>query len=132
MLDTSEWSAAQRAEARRAFALYKSALRPLIRSANLYHVAARPDGVHWDGIEYFSAPLRRGVLYAFRGTGPDEPTHRYRLHGLDPAQRYRLRFQDRGAAADRLLSGRDLMETGVEVGLPLTLSSELIFIEEVS
>jgi hypothetical protein len=132
MLDTGEWSATQRTEARSAFALYKSALRPLIRSADLYHVSARPDGVHWDGIEYFSARLRRGVLYAFRGTGPDEATHRYRLAGLSPLHRYRLRFQDRGAAADQVLGGRELMETGVEVGLPLTLSSELIFIEEVS
>ena len=33
------------------FALYKQKLRPLIRDARLYHVSARPDGVHWDGME---------------------------------------------------------------------------------
>jgi hypothetical protein len=131
MQDTSQWSKEQRAEARVQFALYKSALRPLIREANVYHVAQRPDGVHWDGIEYYSARLRRGVLYAFRGTAPDEPTHRFRLLGLKPGSRYRLKFQDQGAAANRVLAGRLLMQEGVEVTLALPLSSELIFLEEV-
>jgi hypothetical protein len=47
MQGTSQWSKEQRTEARVQFALYKSALRPQIREADLYHVAERPDGVHW-------------------------------------------------------------------------------------
>jgi hypothetical protein len=132
MQDTSQWSPEQRAEARAQFALYKSALRPLLREADVYHVAGRPDGVHWDGIEYYSARLRRGVLYAFRGSGLDEPTHRFRMLGLTPQSRYRLKFQDQGAAADLVLAGQLLMREGVEVTLPLPLSSELIFLEEVN
>jgi hypothetical protein len=131
MLDTSEWSAQQRTEARRQFALYKSKLRPLIREADLYHIAERPDGVNWDGIEYYSARLGRGVLYAFHGTAPDLLTHRFRWRGLNPERRYRLKFQDQGAAANLVLTGRSLMQEGVEVTLPLPLSSELIFAEEV-
>jgi hypothetical protein len=129
--DTSQWSAQQRTEARVQFALYKSTLRPLIREADVYHVAQRPDGVHWDGIEYYSARLRRGVLYAFRGAAPDQPTHRFRLLGLNLGARYRLRFQDQGAAANLVLTGQLLKQEGVEVSLPLPLSSELIFLEEV-
>jgi Melibiase/Glycosyl hydrolase family 36 C-terminal domain len=131
MLDTSQWSPEQRAEARAQFAVYKSALRPLIREADLYHVAERPDGVHWDGVEYYSSGLRRGVLYAFRGTAPEEPMHRFRLLGLRPESRYRLRFQDQGPAADLVLGGRLLMQEGAPVTLALPLSSELIFLEEV-
>jgi alpha-galactosidase len=131
MLDTSQWTAPQRTEARKEFALYKSALRPLIRDADLYHVAERPDGVHWDGIEYFSATRRRGVLYAFRGAAPDAPTHRFRLSGLNPAGRYRLEFQDRGAAATLVAFGRLLMHDGVQVTLDLPLSSELVFLQEI-
>jgi Melibiase/Glycosyl hydrolase family 36 C-terminal domain len=131
MQDTNQWSQEQHAAARAQFALYKSALRPLIREADLYHVAERPDGVHWDGIEYYSARLRRGVLYAFRGSGLDEPTHRFQLLGLNPASRYRLKFQDRGAAANLVMEGRLLMLEGVEVPLASPLSSELIFLEEV-
>jgi hypothetical protein len=130
MQGTDGWSAQQRAEARAQFALYKSALRPLIREADLYHVGARPDGVHWDGIEYYSTTLRRGVLYAFRGSAPDEPRHRFRLLGLAAGSRYRLKFQDQGADANRVMAGRSLMQEGLEVSLSLPLSSELIFLEE--
>jgi len=131
MQSSSEWTPQQRSEARAQFALYKSALRPLIREADLFHVAQRPDGVHWDGIEYYSARLRRGVLYAFRGTAPDAPTHRFRWLGLRAGSRYRLKFQDQGAAANRVLTGRMLMQQGIEVSLATPLSSELIFLEEV-
>lgn len=127
MLDTGHWSAQQRAEAREQFALYKSTLRPLIRSADLYHVSARPDGVQWDGIEYYSPALRRGVLYAFRGSAPDQPAHRFRLRGLAPERRYVLKFQDRGAPGTRVLSGEELMQQGIAVSLAWPLSSELVF-----
>jgi Melibiase/Glycosyl hydrolase family 36 C-terminal domain len=129
MLDTSHWDAAQRAAARRELALYRTVLRPLIRSADLYHVAERPDGVHWDGIEYYSGKLGRGVLYAFRGSAPGEPMHRFRLEGLAPRSHYRLRFQDGGPAADRTATGEALMREGVPVSLAAATSSELVLIE---
>jgi Melibiase len=130
MLDASQWTAQQREAAHREFALYKSMLRPLIRQADVYHVADRPDGVHWDGMEYYSARLRRGVLYAFRGSANDLPTHRFRLSGLKGSSRYRLSFQD-NPAANREQTGESLMQMGVDVGLALPLSSDLIFFEEV-
>ena len=130
MVDSNLWTPQQREDARAQFALYKSVLRPLIREADLYHVGERPDGVHWDGIEYYSAKLRRGVLYAFRGTVPDQPTHRFRLLGLNPSGRYRVRFQDEGKAADRVLTGQSLMQEGAQVTLPWPQSSELVFIED--
>jgi alpha-galactosidase len=130
MLDTGRWSPAYRAAARREFARYRTTLRPLIRSADLYHVSDRPDGVHWDGIEYYSNVLRRGVLYAFRGSAAGEPVHRFRLAGLAPRGRYLLRFEDRGPPADRLIPGSELMREGLTVALPAPLSSELILIEQ--
>ena len=57
MLDTTQWSPEQHRAAMRSFSLYKQELRPLIRDARLYHVSDRPDGVHWDGIEYWD-PVR--------------------------------------------------------------------------
>jgi hypothetical protein len=130
MLDTRRWTTAQRADARVQFALYASALRPLIRSADLYHVSGRPDGVHWDGFEYVSPALRRGVLYAFRGSAPDEPAHRFHLAGLNAGARYALTFQDRGPASRREETGLALMHHGIKVTLPSPLSSELVFFEE--
>jgi len=132
MLDTQRWTDAQRADARAQLTLYRVRLRPLIRAADLYHVSERPDGVHWDGFEYYAPTLRRGVLYAFRGSTADEPAHRFRLAGLESRARYALSFEDRGHASRRTASGAALMRQGVEVNLPSPLSSELVFFEELS
>jgi alpha-galactosidase len=128
MLDTHRWTAEQRADAQAQFALYRTALRPLIRGADLYHVSERPDGVHWDGIEYWSPAERRGVLYAFRGSAPGEPVHRFRLAGLVPQSRYALHFHD--GETTRTATGRTLMREGVAVTLPIPLASELVFLEQ--
>jgi alpha-galactosidase len=130
MLDTTAWNAEQHEAARQAIALYKEKLRPLIRDARLYHVSARPDGVAWDGMEYWDSARGKGVLFAFRGTTPDEAEHRFVLAGLDAAKRYSLHFQD-GSAPDTEALGSELMGTGVEVRLRNPLSSELMFLEVV-
>jgi alpha-galactosidase len=129
MLDTSAWTRKEHEMARNAIALYKSELRPLIRDARLYHVSARPDGVHWDGVEYWDPARGRGVVFAFRGSAPDEAEHRFVLAGLDAGKRYRLHFQD-GSAPDREGTGSELMGAGVVVRLGSALSSELVFLSE--
>jgi alpha-galactosidase len=129
MQDTTAWTAEQHAAAKAEFALYKKALRPLIRDADLYHVSQRPDGVHWDGIEYFDPTRGDGVLYAFRGTVRDESAHTFVLKGVRPDRRYQLHFQDH-SAADRVMRGGDLLSKGLSVALPLPQSSELVFLDE--
>ena len=129
MLDTTAWSVEQRAAAKASFALYKADLRPLIRDADLYHVSARPDGVHWDGLEYFDPTKGRGVLYAFRGSTTTESTHTFPLQGVHPGRSYRLQFQDR-SAPDLNVTGSELLSRGLIVNLPVPLSSELIFLQE--
>ena len=129
MVDTNAWSAEQHAAARQQIELYKTRLRPLIRDADLYHVSARPDGVHWDGIEYFDPSRKTGVLYAFRGTIPGAPEHAFVLQGLKPEATYRVQFYD-GTSPDRVASGRELLNSGVRVKLISPNSSELVFLEE--
>jgi Melibiase/Glycosyl hydrolase family 36 C-terminal domain len=128
MTDTNAWSPEQHAEARKEIDLYKKELRSLIRDARIYHVSPRPDGVHWDGIQYWDPDRRRGLVYAFRGTIEGERMHSYVLEGLEPASRYALKYYDH-SAPDRTVTGRELMTRGLQVTLPLTNSSELIFIE---
>ena len=130
MQDTNKWSAEQHAAAKREFQLYKDKLRPLIRDADLYHVSARPDGIHWDGLEYFEPARRTGVLYAFHGSSEIEPTHVFRLRGLRPDRSYRLTFRDSTSAA-QTMTGGELMDRGIPVHLPVPNSSELVFFEEV-
>jgi alpha-galactosidase len=128
MMDTTSWTLEQHRLAKKEFQLYKSELRPLIRDADLYHISARPDGVHWDGIEYFDPRTQRGVVYAFRGSNHTESRHTFVLNGLDAASEYRLRFHDR-STPDRVVTGRELMQHGLEVALSDPNSSDLIFIE---
>jgi alpha-galactosidase len=127
MLDTTAWSEQQRNIARHAFALYKSQLRPLIRDANLYHVSDRPDGIHWDGMELWDPKRSTGVLFAFRGTSPDEPRHSFRLAALRDDAHYQLHFED-GTSPDHSFTGRELRQRGIPIHLQDPLTSELVFI----
>ncbi len=126
MQNTTEWTEQQHTAAREAIALYKTRLRPLIRDALLFHISQRPDGVRWDGIEYWNPARREGVIFAFRGSG-NQPEHVFSLKGLDPATAYHLHFAD-ASAPDAVMTGKQLMEDGVRLDLPLPLSSELIFL----
>ncbi len=128
MMDTTAWTPEQHEAARQAIALYKEKLRPLIRDARLYHISPRPDGVHWDGMEYWDPRRGQGVVFGFRGSIADEDEHRFVLAGLVAGARYRLHFQD-GSAPDREATGRELMEQGLTVRLGAPLSSELVFLE---
>ncbi len=129
MLDTNAWSPEQHAVAKEEIDLYKKELRAFIRDADLYHVSSRPDGVHWDGIEYWDRNRKRGVLYAFRGSAENEHSHAFPLRGLYPSAHYRLRFHDH-TSPDRTATGKELMEAGVSVMLNLPNSSDLIFIDQ--
>ena len=129
MMDTSAWTAEQHEAARQAIALYKQKLRPLIRDARLYHVSTRPDGAHWDAIQYWDPVRKQGVLYAFRGSIEDEENHVFVLQGLDAAKRYSLHFQD-GSSQDTVIAGKHLMKEGLAVHLSHPFSSELVLIEE--
>jgi alpha-galactosidase len=131
MQDTTAWTAQQHAAAKEEFATYKKYLRPLIRNANLYHISSRPDGVHWDGIEYFNPADGRGVVYAFRGSIASVSAHKFYLLGLSASKHYQLQFHDH-TSPDRVIFGRDLMQHGLPVHLSLPISSELIFVREQS
>ena len=128
MLDTTACNEQQHAAAKTEIQLYKKQLRPLIQDADLYHAAPRPDGGHWDGLEYFDPKREQGVLYAFRGSRPLEEHHVFPLKGLTPKKRYRLHFQD-GSAPDRSATGRDLLDSSLAITLPVPNSSELVFLE---
>jgi alpha-galactosidase len=128
MLDTSVWTPEQHAVAKEEFQLYKSRLRPFIRDADLYHVSARPDGVHWDGIQYFDPKRGQGLLYAFRGSTEAESSHSFLLGGVRPEGEYKLQFRDH-SSPDRTVKGADLLKKGLVVKLAVPNSSELVFIQ---
>lgn len=128
MLDTTKWTVKEHEMAKQQIALYKSRLRPLIRTAELFHVSARPDGMHWDGMELFDPGAGHGVLFAFRGSTQTESTHLFRLKGLSENRTYQLSWNDAHKTA--LVSGAQLMSKGVAVSADGPNTSELVFITE--
>jgi hypothetical protein len=130
MQDTTAWSSEQHDAARREIEIYKTRLRPLIRDANLYHVSDRPDGVHWDAIQFMDPQQKEGVLFVFRGSG-SEGSHVFKLRGLDPKKKYLLEYEDR-PSLNRQADGAELTSRGVTLTLPGPNSSELVFIHRVS
>lgn len=128
MLDTTAWTVEQHAVAKEELELYKTELRPLIRDADLYHISERPDGVRWDGIEYFDPQTRRGAIYAFRGSTSDRE-HSFKLKGLSRSARYRIQFHDH-SAPNRFATGEELLRAGLKVHLSLSNSSEIVSLVE--
>ena len=106
---------------------YKEKIRPLIRNADLYHIFSRPDGIVWDGIEYYDPETCKGVVYIFKPDSPDD-TQTIVLKGLDANRMYHLTFED-GSNPMASLLGADLMNAGIDVTLHGNHVSELMFIE---
>lgn len=110
--------------------LYKEKLRPLVRTAEIYHILPRPDGKRWDGIEFFDPVRKTGAVLLFKpGATPDKQS--VVLKGLDPGQAYEVRFTDRPQQNLRA-TGAELMQTGVAVTLTEKNQSEIIFIDAVA
>ena len=120
------WTDEEKAAAASVVTTYETKIRPLVRSADLYHIFARPDGHAWDGIEYYDPTSANGVVYIFK---PDsmEDTHRIVLDGLDPDRMYHLTFAD-GSNPSAMWRGADLMSVGIDVTLLGKNVSELMFI----
>jgi hypothetical protein len=129
MQDSQAWTAAQHSAAREEFGLYKRRLRPLIRSADLYHASDRPDGLHWDGIEYFDAGTGHGVLYAFHGSLLSDSSHTFPISGLRGQRVYKITFQDH-SMPDYQASGEEIARRGILVKEPDPNTSELIFLDQ--
>jgi hypothetical protein len=82
-------------------------------------------------MEYFEPKRGSGVVFAFRGTGADEPAHSFVLKALKPEARYRLHFQDH-SSPDETVEGKRLLGSGIRLHLSAPNSSELVFLDEVS
>ena len=100
----------------------------MLKDVKVHHILPRPDGLHWDGMFYWSPTLKRGTLYIFRPNN-DQVTQRIRLKGLAAEGQYRVRSED-GSISEETQAGNDLMSSGLEVKLPSKYSSDLIYVEQ--
>ncbi len=120
------WTDEQKGKIKKAVTTYKERLRPLIRTADLYHIFPRPDSVHWDGVQYFDPEKGEGVVYMFK-PAPSTPGYTIRLKGLMPEVSYDITFED-GSNPPVTMKGGALMSNGIKVTLEGELVSELMFI----
>ena len=126
--DTARWTEAQRHATKRSVQIYKEWIRPILQDVKVHHILPRPDGIHWDGLFYWSPSLRRGTLYACRPESLEQ-RQTVRLKGLKPEGTYWLWCED-GSIAPGVRGGKQLMEQGLVVSLPQPYTSDLIFLQD--
>ena len=112
--------------------LYNEKMKPLIKYGDLYHILPRPDGVNWDGLEYVDADTDReikGLVMLWKPTNTEGETKTVKLRGLKADVSYQLTFEDR-PEQNQVMTGAELMETGLTVTIPGEMGSEMVFITE--
>ena len=105
--NTRKWTDDEKESAKRHAQIYKEWVRPILKDVKVHHILPRPDGVHWDGMFYWSPSLKRGTLYIFRPNA-DEAEKSVQLKGLEPAGKYWVWCEDGSIAPGD--SGSDLTQ----------------------
>jgi alpha-galactosidase len=128
--DTATWTKTQRDSAKRATAVYKEWIRPMLQDVKVHHILPRPDGTHWDGMFYMSEATGHGMLYIFR---PDSPDNQQTIHlaGLEADRRYWV-WSEEGLLRPLEKSGAELMNDGLQIGLTRRYSSDLVYVQDAS
>jgi alpha-galactosidase len=109
--------------------LYPNVMRPLIRNGNLYHILPRPDGVHWDGLQYVDLESENeimGMVLLWKPSNEEGPQKTVKLRGLEADASYQLTFEDR-KEQNAVYTGAQLME-GLTVTIEGDFGSEMIWI----
>jgi alpha-galactosidase len=121
----SQWSPAERVEARRLVARYKE-IRPVVQHGRQFRLASTQDGP-LGAVQFVSADGDQVVVLAWTGVRHFRPwPTRLRLAALDPAATYRN--QDTGEER----SGASLRQLGLKLPDDLDYASLLVRLERVS
>jgi len=78
----------------------------------------------WLAYQLDRPDMKQGAILVYRRAKSSYTTAMFKLCSLDPRKQYRVTFLDGGST--RKISGRTLMETGLEVSLPSAPASEII------
>ena len=112
--------------------LYNTVMKPLIKYGDLYHILPRPDGIHWDGLEYIDADSEneiKGMVLLWKPTDTEGVEKTVYLRGLDEKTIYNLKFEDR-PEQNCTKTGAELMKKGLTVRIEGQSGSEMIWISE--
>lgn len=110
--------------------LHNEKIKHLIRHANLYHILPRPDGIHWDGMQYgmVEVPENRicGASFIFKPSDQDGTRKRIPVRGLNPEITYSVEFYEH-KEQNFVATGRELMENGFEIEINEVCGSDIVF-----
>ena len=112
--------------------LYNTVMKPLIKYGDLYHILPRPDGIHWDGLEYIDTDSEneiKGMVLLWKPTDTEGAEKTVYLRGLDEKTTYNLKFEDR-PEQNCTKTGAELMKKGLTVRIEGQSGSEMIWISE--
>lgn len=116
--------------AKESFALYNARQCDILRGADVYHILPMPDGVNWDGMQFYNKDIEKGSVFLFKNRESGGTQKTIRLDGLQNNAIYTLAFEDR-PALNCTKTGKELMENGINVtGMDRVYDSEIIWIEK--
>ena len=113
--------------------LHNTKVKHLIRHANLYHTFPRPDGIHWDGMQYgmdhsVNGNKVHGAAFVFKPSDKDGDEKHIAIRGLCPDAIYKADFYERKDQSF-VASGKEIMEKGITVHMEGVPASDIIFFE---
>jgi hypothetical protein len=105
--------------------VYKS-IRQRVSEGRVFHLTGRPSETSFDVIESYHDATDTAVVFAYRAESPvaQRPV---RLRGLRPDGLYTVRFLEDSRRP--LLTGRILMERGLNIRLPEPWMADIAFVE---
>lgn len=116
---------------RKHIALYKAKQRPILRGADVYHILPMPDGINWDGLQFYNTSINKGSVFLFKPSvnAVDGDSKVIKLKGLDRDNKYELTFQDR-TELNCTMTGAQLMDSGINVtNMAGDNASEIIWLD---
>jgi alpha-galactosidase len=132
--DVARWTPAERAQVAAAVKLYHDRLRELVGQGDLYRLLSPYENPS-AALSYVSADRGHAVVFIFKLREAVTPT--IKLHGLDPAKKYRLREinlpeggRSRFGANNQVIDGATLMADGIASPLRRAVESCVIELTE--
>lgn len=115
--------------AKETYKLYNTKQRAILRNCNVYHILPSPDGVNWDGMEYYNDNIGKGSILLFRPGNTSETQKVIFPDGLKNDATYIVSFED-NKQLNCEKTGKELMEKGISVLMDTENDSEIIWLEE--
>ena len=113
--------------------LFKEFVRPMLTDCKMYHhapITSKTSGKDWFVIEYASPDHLHGVALLIRLEQAKEQNFHFRPRGLHRGMSYKVHLDNSNQSY--IISGRELMQTGLIIDIENLYGSELLLFESVS